>query len=786
MSKVNIFTTEAPGEIPEEDIAFKFPYELDNFQKEGIYRIYKKENVLITAHTGSGKTVLAIYAIAECIRNGKKVIYTSPTKSLSNQKFAEFREKFDSVGILTGDIKMNPDAQCIIMTTEILRNMLYKNSSEIINTNSINLEISEIGAVIFDEVHYINDPDRGKVWEEVIVLLPREITLVMLSATIDRPESFASWVGNIKDKPINLIPTSHRVVPLKHYFWKGTQFQNEVGKDEMRWNLVEVMSENGKFQNYDVIKNKYKRYEINKLMDKLIDFLVEHNYTPALFFKFSRKKCEELCHMVRRNLLTHEETAEAENIFNHYMKDYKSTYEILPQYQDILCQIRKGAVYHHSGLIPILKEIIEILFSKGLVKVLFATETFAIGVNMPTKTVLFSELEKFTNGGMRALRTDEYLQMSGRAGRRGLDKFGTVILLPTNDLFSETEMRGLMTGKSPYIQSRFRLSYQFVLKSMLMDQDKLNQILENTLIKTEYAKEIQVLSNEAKEIEESISSIVIPLDKIERCRRYYEIVQKLGDRFFTLKNKDRQKLENEKKEIEFDKTFKNHYEKFKTYIHKKDNLKKNAEDISYCSNILNINIHKIKDILIEEDYIDPNDMKILPKGVIASCINDCQELLFTEMISRGYLDEMSFPEIVAILSAFINEKDGGSGEKYISDLNIPGKVRAVLNKMKNLGEYFISKEEKCGLYIQSDYNLYLDFVEPAYIWADGGTIQDIYNVTSVYDGNFVKAIMRLNNVCDNLKDICMTMKRYDLCEKMENSTSLLIRDITSINSLYVR
>jgi len=171
-----------------------------------------------------------------------------------------------------------------------------------------------------------------------------------------------------------------------------------------------------------------------------------------------------------------------------------------------------------------------------------------------------------------------------------------------------------------------------------------------------------VLSNEAKEIEDSISSIIIPLDKIERCRRYYEIVQKLGDRFFTLKNKDRQKLENEKKEIEFDKTFKNHYEKFKTYMNKKDNLKKNADDISYCSNILNINIDKIKGILIEEGYIDSTDMTILPKGIIASCINDCQELLFTEMISRGYLDEMSFPEIMAILSAFINEKDGGSDE----------------------------------------------------------------------------------------------------------------------------
>jgi len=175
---------EKVNEVSENEIAYKFPYELDDFQKQGIYGIHNNENVLITAHTGSGKTVLAIYAIANCLKNNKKVIYTSPTKSLSNQKYSEFKEKFESVGILTGDIKRSPDAQCIIMTTEILRNMLYKDD---INSYSLNMDINEIGAVIFDEVHYINDPDRGKVWEEVIVLLPPQITLVMLSATIDKP-----------------------------------------------------------------------------------------------------------------------------------------------------------------------------------------------------------------------------------------------------------------------------------------------------------------------------------------------------------------------------------------------------------------------------------------------------------------------------------------------------------------------------------------------------------------------------------------------------------------------
>jgi superfamily II RNA helicase len=260
---LNIFTDKVCNNlIPEDEIAYQFPYPLDAFQLEGIYRIYKKENILITAHTGSGKTVLAIYAIAHCLKNNKKVLYTSPTKSLSNQKYAEFIEKFDSVGIMTGDIKMNPDAQCIIMTTEILRNILYRNASQEKDSNNDNslINIEDVGSVIFDEVHYINDPDRGKVWEESIILLPKNINLVMLSATIDKPEFFASWIGDIKETPISLIPTSHRVVPLKHYFWKSytTINQNNSRKEDVRWELHEILDDKGKFKNYDLMKRNYK------------------------------------------------------------------------------------------------------------------------------------------------------------------------------------------------------------------------------------------------------------------------------------------------------------------------------------------------------------------------------------------------------------------------------------------------------------------------------------------------------------------------------------------------
>ena len=788
---------EKANEVHKNEIAYEFPYELDNFQKQGIYGIHNNENVLITAHTGSGKTVLAIYAIANALKNNKKCIYTSPTKSLSNQKYSEFKEKFESVGIFTGDIKMNPDAQCIIMTTEILRNILYKeNNTQQSSSKLLNIDINEIGAVIFDEVHYINDPDRGKVWEESIVLLPPEITLVMLSATIDKPEEFSSWIGDIKQKPIHLIPTSHRVVPLKHYYWKGTQFINNNGKDEVSWSMIEILSASGEFKNYNVMNNKFKVYDVNKIMDKLVDYLVDEKYTPALFFKFSRRKCEELCRMVRRSLLTFEEMSEIEKIFSFQMRNYKKIYEILPQYQSVYDQLLKGVVYHHSGLIPILKEIIEILYSKGLIKILFATETFSIGVNMPTKTVLFTDLDKYDNKGKRFLRSDEYLQMSGRAGRRGLDEFGSVILLPTFDLLSEIELKSIMIGKSPSVKSKFNLSYQFVLKSMLLETKNINDIISNTLIRNEYKKMSNGLQKRNEEIEILLEKYDFNEDELKVLKRYDDIYNKMNSTIFTLKKKDYQKLELEKKNIEMEKDFQNSYKRYQEYTTLLKEFDNNNNSIDHNETDILKQIDVIKSVLKEYDYIkddntltkDDNtltkdDNTLTKKGIIASAVNDCNELLFTEMIFQGYLDNLTFPEIIGLLSTFINEKDGE--DKYLNDLDITDNLYDVLKKLQKLSIKLEDNESNKGLFLKMDYNLYLDFIEPAYIWASGGSIQEIYSVTAIYDGNFVKAIMRINNICDNLMDICKTIERYDICAKLENSTSILIRDITTINSLYV-
>ena len=218
------------------------------------------------------------------------------------------------------------------------------------------------------------------------------------------------------------------------------------------------------------------------------------------------------------------------------------------------------------------------------------------------------------------------------------------------------------------------------------------------------------------------------------------------------------------------------------YSYKKELNILNSE-IYGCNNLLKDNIETIIDLLKSDNYIE-ND-KVSIKGVIAMGINECQELVFTEMIFKGLLDNLNFPEIAAILSSFINEKDQSSEEKYITDLKVPKKVTDVLKNILKISEYFIQLEENKKLYINSDYKLYLDFIEPSYIWASGGSINEVYQTTNVYDGNFVKSIMRLNNICENLMDICKTIERFDICSKLEGYNQILIRDITSINSLYI-
>jgi superfamily II DNA/RNA helicase len=360
-------------------MAIKYPFELDIFQKEAILHLEKSESVFVAAHTSAGKTVVAEYAIALAAKHLTRAIYTSPIKTLSNQKYREFRKSFgeENVGIITGDVSINPEASCLIMTTEILRSMLYKGADL----------IRECEWVIFDEVHYVNDPSRGVVWEEVIIMLPSHVNFVLLSATVPNTVEFADWVGRTKAKNIWVISTEKRPVPLQHFLWAKNKLFPIMDGSTGRW-----MSEgfkNAKLEGLTIKKQEQQRKGIFKKPSikqakntwiVLINYLQKQELLPVVIFAFSKKVCEDTAYgMYNMDLTTSSEKSEIQSLVTQALNRLSLADRRLPQVLRVKDLVKRGIGLHHAGMLPLLKEMVEIVFSRGLVKVLFATETFAMG-----------------------------------------------------------------------------------------------------------------------------------------------------------------------------------------------------------------------------------------------------------------------------------------------------------------------------------------------------------------------------------------------------------------------
>lgn len=383
--------------------AKKYEFKLDSFQERAILSLENGQSVLVSAHTSAGKTVVAQYAIAMALRDKQRVIYTSPIKALSNQKFRELQQEFKDVGLMTGDVTINSGASCIVMTTEILRNMLYKGS-----------EITrEMAWVIFDEIHYMRDKERGVVWEETIILLPNTVKYVFLSATIPNASEFAKWICRIKSQPCNVIFTLFRPVPLQHYVYvSGSEgiylVVDEKGnfKSENYNKAISVLSNE---LNLDKIfdKRSKKKQGTESDVKKIISLIKDKNLDPAIIFAFSKKDCEtNAMSLMKMDLTTDEEKEVIEKIYKNAISTLSEEDQQLPQIQMILPLIKKGIGIHHGGLLPIVKESIELIFQEGFIKALFSTETFSMGINMPAKTVVFTNIEKYDGEDYRWICID--------------------------------------------------------------------------------------------------------------------------------------------------------------------------------------------------------------------------------------------------------------------------------------------------------------------------------------------------------------------------------------------
>ncbi|RMZ88338.1 hypothetical protein DV736_g4422, partial [Chaetothyriales sp. CBS 134916] len=519
---------------PPDKPAKEYSFQLDPFQQVSIASIERNESVLVSAHTSAGKTVVAEYAIAQCIQNNQRVIYTSPIKALSNQKYREFQAEFGDVGLMTGDVTINPTATCLVMTTEILRSMLYR-GSEIMR---------EVGWVVFDEIHYLRDKIRGVVWEETIILLPDKVRYVFLSATIPNAMQFAEWITKTHNQPCHVVYTDFRPTPLQHYFFPAGADGIHLIVDEKgvfrEDNFQKAMTAIADKQGDDPadLNSRHRGRGKNKRLNKgggtkgssdiyrIVRMIIMKKYNPVIVFSFSKRDCEAYALQMSSMAFNDDsEKAMVKAVFDSALASLSPDDRSLPQITHLLPLLQRGIGIHHSGLLPILKETIEILFQEGLIKVLFATETFSIGLNMPAKTVVFTSVRKFDGRDVRWVTPSEFIQMSGRAGRRGLDDRGIVIMMIDQQM-EPGVAKTIVRGEQDKLNSAFYLGYNMVLNLLRVEGVSPVFMLERSFHQFQNIASVSDLEKELHEKEAQRSRMHI--EDEAQIKSYYDLRQQLN------------------------------------------------------------------------------------------------------------------------------------------------------------------------------------------------------------------------------------------------------------------
>jgi superfamily II RNA helicase len=806
----------SPESFPE-NAATLFPFPLDPFQTHAISAIYNHENVLVTAKTGSGKTLVGEYQIAHSLQKGKRVFYTTPIKSLSNQKFHDLKQIYgDRVGIMTGDIKFKPDAEIVIMTTEILKNLLYKYDSTTKQLGlTASLSIDNLDAVVFDEVHYINNKERGRVWEETLILLPPSVNLVLLSATIEQPEHFASWLGELKQKPIHLISTQYRIVPLTHAILMGknpyTIMDHKEGfhaetynnwlksrkqvEDDYRMHKQNVAGRRAGGYEDPTIKGTKKPVSFQHTLNETLRNLEEKELLPALVFSFSRKGCEAFANKLEGTYLTGSESASVKHIVRFHLHRFPSVFEKVPQYFTLMSLLERGIAFHHSGLLPLLKEIVEILFGKGLIKVLFATETFAVGINMPTKTVIFTGFHKFdeTSGGHRILDTDEYIQMAGRAGRRGKDKEGLVLYVPERDPISLYELQSMMKGHKKSITSRMSFHYDFLLKTLQSGNLNWLRLMEQSYWFTQSQKSKELTQKEISSLEEKIKALGLTKEQLEDMdlRASLELTFKSSTN--AAKKDAQKKLEawrNKHQSPIYDLQWKN-YKEYKNLEAKLKEENDMLEDLnSYASHVFPY-LEVLQSTGFLKSFDSPYDLTsqhLTEKGVLATEINEGHPLLLAEAFTNNLCDDLSGDEIVAFLSAFLMEKADSEDTPSLDSLQVPSSVVDSLKKLDSFVDTFWNAENKHACKSPEGFwDLNSGWIDLIWRWiTEDVSAAELCATYEIYEGNFIRAILKMANLVEEWTNLATYTKNTKMLEKMEGLQQRLLRDIVIPDSLYLR
>ena len=808
----------------------KYTFSLSSFQKFAIEAIVEGNHILVTAHTGSGKTLPAEFAIEHFVSRGKKVIYTSPIKALSNQKLYEFTQKFPhiSFGILTGDIKTNPEADVLIMTTEILMNTLYAKQRKTNNTNNLTMFDmdfdNELACVIFDEIHYINDADRGKVWEETIMMLPQHIQMVMLSATLDSPEKFARWcetrgqTNNTSTKSVYLTTTYERVVPLTHYSFitctqglfkilKDKQLEMEVMRTTNTLHTIQDSKGNFNENNYVRIHKTIKLFQDKNhfvkrqhILNSVARHMVDNNMLPAICFVLSRKALEQCAKEMTTVLLEDDSKVpyivrkECEQIIRK-LPNFEE-YLNLPEYQSIVSLLEKGVAIHHAGIIPILREMVELLFAKGYVKLLFATETFAVGINMPTKTVLFTDLNKFNGTCMRPLYSHEYTQMAGRAGRRGIDTVGHVIHL--TNLFKNIDqltLKTIMKGKPQTLVSKFKISYNLILNLIDIGETDYIKYAKRSMVQGDIEKTIKGYNDTICKLQGEIDNLAIIVDNLKIPKEILEQYTHFKQQFVVSVNKKRREADKNIKQLQDQYyTIDKDIDIFMKYKSKIDELNKETNLCINTEKTLESNVYKILGFLEEKCFIrdDYDQIYLLTTlGQIATHIRETHCLIFASIIQSKMLDNLEPKELVGLLSCFTNisvQEEKRNILPITENIKVKSTIMTIYKLYNDQEQYENEHMIETGF----DYSIHFDLIDYVIKWCEcenetdcKEVLQQISLEKDIFLGEFIKAILKINNITSEMEKIAEMLGDMSFLSTLKSVPQLTLKYVATNQSLYV-
>jgi len=805
----------------------KYPYELHDFQKWSIEATVTGNHVLICCPTGSGKTFGGEFALDYFHSKGKKTIYTSPIKALSNEKFYAFTQKYPhiSIGLITGDIKTNPDADVLIMTTEILLNKLYQIKSKSSATSSISFEMdieNELGCVVYDEIHMINDESRGHVWEQSIMLLPPHVQMVGLSATLDNPERFAYWMENRGesnangDKEVYLTRKLVRAVPLIHYsFITVINGINKAIKDKAVQEEIKnatnkpfiIQDEKGLFneinyKNMTKTLELFEKHEIrvkrHHILNNVTEYLVEKEMLPALCYVFSRKQLEKCANELTTNLLEFDSKVpytvdrECEQIIRK-LPNYEE-YLHLPEYVNTVKLLRKGVGMHHAGLMPILREMTELLFARGFIKILFCTETMSVGINLPVKTTIFTDVTKFNGEIMRTLYSHEYTQAAGRAGRLGLDKVGHVIHL--NNLFRNVEhstYKQMMNGKPQTLTSKFKISYNLLLNLIDIGDTNIVKFASKSMV-------IDDINSQIKETTVKINALTTELDNIKQCCTILRTPNDILEKFIELQKNKTTSVNKKRKDIErqLQQILDNYkYVEQDKVTYQKIGLKEKEindqqNQLHNTTSYIESGVATVVSLLKEDGYInDDTELVLTIKGKIASQLREIHCLVFAELLENKTIDMLTSKQMVLLFSCFTNISVQDDFKDIVPSTE-DKQIIETLAKVTNMYEMYEQKELDYNISTGLDYTIHYDLLKYIDEWCNAKTVEECKLVLQklgeekeVFLGEFVKAILKINNITCEMEKIAELTGNISFLSKLREIPNMTMKYVVTNQSLYV-